>query len=126
VSVRATIQDDTTKIQESIGKMAPSDELLSECLRLQKPREGRDEEEELSWKHNPLHGMYHQQIQGVADIAKSYQLLEKAGLKHSTDALIIAAQEQSLSTRARDRGSTTSDRTPGVCCAKRLLRQSST
>ncbi len=40
-------------------------------------------------------GMYHRQIE-VSDIKKSYQRLEKAELKHSTDALIMAAQEQEL------------------------------
>ncbi|XP_054913489.1 uncharacterized protein LOC129377515 [Poeciliopsis prolifica] len=44
--------------------------------------------------------MYHQQITQVADISKSYQWLEKAGLKDSTEALILAAQEQALNTRA--------------------------
>uniref|UniRef100_A0A087XGF1 Reverse transcriptase zinc-binding domain-containing protein n=2 Tax=Poecilia formosa TaxID=48698 RepID=A0A087XGF1_POEFO len=34
------------------------------------------------------------------DIRKSYQWLEKAGLKDSTEALILAAQEQALNTRA--------------------------
>ena len=53
VSIRPTIQDETTKVQEYIRKMAPSDELLSECLRLLKPR--GCEEEELSWKDKHLH-----------------------------------------------------------------------
>ncbi|TWW62748.1 hypothetical protein D4764_04G0013950 [Takifugu flavidus] len=47
-----------------------------------------------------MHGMYHQQIEEVADIEKTYQWLTKAGLKDSTEALIMAAQEQALSTRA--------------------------
>ncbi len=38
--------------------------------------------------------MYHRQIEEVADIEKFYQWLEKAGLKDSTEALIMAAQEQ--------------------------------
>ncbi|CAK6954711.1 zinc-binding domain-containing protein%2C partial [Scomber scombrus] len=36
----------------------------------------------------------------VADIKKSYQWLEKTGLKDSTEELIVAAQEQALSTRS--------------------------
>ncbi len=42
--------------------------------------------------------MYHCQIEEVADIKKSCQWLEKAGLKDSAEALIMAAQEQALST----------------------------
>ncbi len=40
----------------------------------------------------------------VADIKKSYQWLEKAGPKDSTDELIMAAQEQALSTRSLEAG----------------------
>ena len=36
----------------------------------------------------------------MADINKSYQWLERAGLKDSTVALIMASQEQALNTRA--------------------------
>ena len=57
MSVRVTIQYETTKIQECIRKMAPSDELLSERLRLLKPR--GDKEEEPSMKVKSLHGIYH-------------------------------------------------------------------
>ena len=103
VSIRATVQDETTKIQEYIRKMAPKDELLSEYLRQQKPDDA-EEEEEPSWRDKPLHGMYHRQIEEVADIKKSYQWLEKAGLKDSTEALIMAAQEQALSTRSIEAG----------------------
>ena len=44
--------------------------------------------------------MYHCQIEEVADIGKTYHWLEKAGLKDSTEALIIASQDQALNTRS--------------------------
>lgn len=84
-------------------KMAPNDELLNECLRQQKPNK-EEGPEEPSWKDKPLHGMYHRQIEEVADIEKTYQWLEKAGLKDSTEALIMAAQEQALNTRSIEAG----------------------
>ena len=40
----------------------------------------------------------------MADLGKSYQWLERAGLKDSIEALIIAAQEQALSTRSIEAG----------------------
>ena len=43
--------------------------------------------------------MYHCQLEEVADI-RTYQWLEKAGLKHSTEALIMSAQEQALNKRS--------------------------
>ena len=36
------VQDETFKIQEYIKKMAPKKELLSECLRQQKPDESAE------------------------------------------------------------------------------------
>ncbi|CAL9694852.1 unnamed protein product [Knipowitschia caucasica] len=98
VSVRATVQDETSKLHNYIMEKAKTDDVLSECL-----RQWRDEEvleESPSWENKPLHGMYHRSITEVADLKKSYQWLEKAGLQDSTEALIMAAQEQALSTRA--------------------------
>jgi len=59
LSIRATIWNETTEIQEYIRKMAPSDKLLSECLGQLKPGGGNKDEEALSWKDKHLHGMYH-------------------------------------------------------------------
>lgn len=47
--------------------------------------------------------MYHCQIEEVTDIKKSYQLLEKSGLRDSSEAQ-IAAQKQELSTRSTEVG----------------------
>ena len=52
--------------------------------------EERTDQEELEWKDKPLHDMNHQQIEELADIEKSYKWLGKAGLKDSTEALIMA------------------------------------
>ena len=79
MSVGATIQEETAGLEEYIRKMAPSDDLLGECLRQQKPRK-EEELGGLSWEDKPLHGMYHRQIEGVTDIEKTYQWLEMAGL----------------------------------------------
>uniref|UniRef100_A0A3Q3AXH7 Phospholipid phosphatase related 4a n=1 Tax=Kryptolebias marmoratus TaxID=37003 RepID=A0A3Q3AXH7_KRYMA len=92
VSIRATTQDETTKILEYIRKKAPNDDLLSECLRQQKPNV-EEEKEEPSWKDKPLHRMYHRQIEEVTDIKKSYQWL-KSWTEGQHETLIMAAQEQ--------------------------------
>ena len=67
--------------------MAPKNKLLSEYLKQQK-HNNAEEEDELPWRQKPLHGTYDQQIEEAADINKSYQGLEKAGLVDSTEALI--------------------------------------
>ena len=66
--------------------MASSDELLNECLRQLNPSKGKEEEEEPSRKDKPLRGM---QFVEVAHIKKSYQWLEKTGLK---EALVMTPQ----------------------------------
>lgn len=59
--------------------------------------------------HTP-HGLYHQQTEEEADIKKSFQWLEKADLKASTEALIMAAQNRPSAPDPQGQGSTT-DRT---------------
>uniref|UniRef100_A0A3B4BA40 Solute carrier family 49 member 3 n=1 Tax=Periophthalmus magnuspinnatus TaxID=409849 RepID=A0A3B4BA40_9GOBI len=54
VSVKATVQDETSKIHKYIKDKAPTDDVLSECLR-----------QEPSWKDKPVHGMYHLNITEV-------------------------------------------------------------
>lgn len=79
MSIRDIIQEETAGIQEYIKKMAPTDDLRSECLRQLKPHM-EEEPEGLSLKDKPLHDMYQCQIEEVADIRNTKQWLEKAGL----------------------------------------------
>ena len=72
MSIRATIQEETVGLQLYIKKMAPTDVLLCECLR-QLKHSMEEEPEGLSWMNKNLHGMYHCQIEEVADIGKTYQ-----------------------------------------------------
>ncbi|XP_051911362.1 uncharacterized protein LOC127593748 [Hippocampus zosterae] len=101
VSVRATVQDETSKLHDYIKDKAPTDDVLKECLR-QWGTEDEELEEGPSWEDKPLHRKYHRTITEMADLKKSYQWLERASLRDSTEALILAAQEQALSTRAID------------------------
>ena len=48
--------------------------------------------------------MYHCQLEEVADIKKSHQWLDNAGLKDNTEAVIMAAQEPALSTGSIEAG----------------------
>lgn len=57
-------------------------------------------EDKPSWEDKPLHGMYHRNITEVADLKKSYQWLQRTGQQDTKEALILAAQEQALSTRS--------------------------
>lgn len=56
--------------------MAQNHDLLSDCFRQEKPREEEEEEEERpSLRDKPLHRMYHQQREDVADKEKTYSWL---------------------------------------------------
>lgn len=72
MSVRAIFQRETTKIQEYIRKMAPTDGMLNEYR-----RQEEKEMQETLWKDRCM-------VKGddkVADIEKFYHWLDKAGLK---------------------------------------------
>lgn len=71
---------------------------LQECFKQLKMDTDEEQEEEQSWTITPLRGMYYRQREEVADIKKSYQWMEKNGLKDCTEALIMGAQEQAQST----------------------------
>ncbi|KAK1794367.1 hypothetical protein P4O66_011255, partial [Electrophorus voltai] len=96
VSVRATIQDEPTKIQECTRIIAPSDKFLVSTSDSRNPRRMETR------RNRDHHGMH--QIVGVADMEKSYKWLEKARLTDSNEALIMAAQEQVLNTRSVEAG----------------------
>lgn len=57
-------------------------------------RKGREREKK------PLQCVYHQETEDVADVMKTYQWLEKSGLKDNTEALTMEAQEQALTRRS--------------------------
>lgn len=52
------------------------------------------------WEDKPLNGKYHWTITELAVIKKSYRGQERADLPDGTEALILAVQQQTLSTRA--------------------------
>lgn len=81
--------------------MASRDKVLNEYLRQRKLH--KEKQLKPSWEDQALHGRYCRQFDEVAVIKKSYHWLEKSGLKDSTEALIMAAQEHALSGRAIDR-----------------------
>ena len=56
MSIRATIQDESTEVQEYIRRTVPDGDLINEGLRQQKPCEEK-EEDRPSWRDKPLHGM---------------------------------------------------------------------
>ena len=76
MNIRATFQNETTKIQEYIKRTASNDNLLSECLMQQKPSEEKEGEDRPSWKEKPLlRGMYHWQREEVTEVKDSIEEL---------------------------------------------------
>ena len=53
-----------------------------------------------AWYEKTVHGAWRKGVSEVADIARTSQWLNKSNIKANTKALIIAAQEQALKTRA--------------------------
>ena len=53
-----------------------------------------------SWTQKPMHGQYPRQIENITKKTNAYSWLKEANLKIQTEALMIAAQDQSLNTKA--------------------------
>ncbi len=81
--------------------MEDKDPLMAQCNNVQNSSRNTTEESTTKdWKEMALHGKYHQQISEVADLEKTYEWLDKTNFQDNTEALITAAQEQALNTRA--------------------------
>jgi hypothetical protein len=98
-SIEQTIYEEEGNLNKYVKEMSKNDKHLEEYHKQNKQiNEERNQQEK--WQNKPLHGHYHQSIEKVADISKSYQWLEKSDIRDNTEALIMAAQEQALKTRA--------------------------
>lgn len=73
VRIRTTVQDETIIIWSMSGRKPPVK--WKSQTAINQWRRGH------SWREKLLHEVYHKQKEGEADINKSYQWLEKAGLK---------------------------------------------
>lgn len=110
--------------------------LLHESLRQLKTDGDEEQEEEVYWMTKPLHGIYLHHLststsvpstdRGSGWLKKSYQRLEKASAKDSTEARITSAKEQAPRSRPMEGGATTANRTQVTDCAKVPRRRSRT
>ena len=71
---------------------------MAECKRFLATWKKPDEA--AAWYKKPLHGARHKGVSEVADMARTYQWLNKSNIRVNTEALIIAAQKQDLNTKA--------------------------
>ena len=65
-------------------------------------RSQKIQEREAKWKEKPLHGQYPRQIEQVTDVKTRYNWLKTVRLKIETEALLTAAQDQALKTKAHN------------------------
>ena len=98
-SIASTIHSEEKSLLDYTNEKEKTDKLIAECLRAKLIQE-KDEPPQEDWKNKPLHGQFHRNILDVADLEQTYQWLEKCDIRDSTEALIMAAQEQAVKTRA--------------------------
>ena len=72
---------------------------MVECKRLIATWKGPDKA--AAWYGKPLHGAWHKDVSEVADMARTYQRLNKSNIRANIEALIMAVQEQAFNTRAQ-------------------------
>lgn len=63
-------------------------------------RRNQNEEKQKAWKDKPLHGQYPKQMEELVPTEHCYEWLKTVNLKVETEALLIAAQDQALNTKA--------------------------
>ena len=92
------VKEEEQSLKSYVEARASTDPLMAECqgtaANWTAPPTPAD------WYDKPLHGAWHAGVTKVADLGKTYQWLNKANFKANTEALIMAAQEQALNTRA--------------------------
>ena len=85
-------------LKSYVRRKAECDPLMAECKRL--IAIWKEPDEAAAWYEKPLHGAWHKGVSEVADMTHTYQWPNKSNIKANTEALIMAAQEQALNTRA--------------------------
>lgn len=97
-SIADIVKAEEQSLKSYVNGRAETDELMKECQRLIANWEPPQDKE--PWYDKPLHGAWHNGVAEVADMRKTYQWLTRSNIKANTEALIMAAQEQALNTRA--------------------------
>ena len=97
-SIERIVKEEEQSLKSYVRTKAPTDPLIAECQSMTNAWEVPNKIEE--WRSKALHGAWHRGVSEVADMRKTYQWLHKINLKTNCEALIMAAQEQALNTRA--------------------------
>jgi hypothetical protein len=97
-SIEHVVRDEEQSLKSYVQMKAVSDPLMAECHVIVANWEAPPSSE--PWYSKPLHGAWHSGVSKVAAMDKSFQWMMRSNLKANTEALIMAAQEQALNTRA--------------------------
>ena len=97
-SIEKIVRQEEQSLKSYVCWKAEHDTLMEECKRL--ITTWREPEEAAAWYEKPLHGAWHKAVSEIADMSMTYQWLDKTNIRANTEALIMAAQEQALNTRA--------------------------
>ena len=97
-SIEKVVRQEEQSLKSYVCWKAENDPLMAECKRL--IAAWKEPDESPAWYEKPLHGAWHKAVSETADMAMTYQWLTKSNIRTNTEALIMAAQEQALNTRA--------------------------
>ena len=97
-SIENVVHQEEQSLKSYVSRKADSDPLMAECKRL--IATWKEPDEAAAWYERLLHGVWHKSVSEVADMARTYQWLNRSSIRANTKALIMAAQEQVHNTRA--------------------------
>ena len=119
-SIEKIVRQEEPSLKSYVSRKAKSDLLMAECKRLMAT--WKEPDEAAAWYEKPLHGAWHKGVSEVADMARTYQWLNKSNIRANTEALIMAVQEQALNTRAVAHESTTLCKIHDAGCANNMQK----
>ena len=97
-SIENVVHQEEQSLKSYVSRKAESDPLMAECKRL--IATWKDPDEATAWYEKHLKGAWHKGVSEIADLARTYQRLNKNNIRANTKALIMAGQEQALNTMA--------------------------
>ena len=88
----------TVRSNEKLIITATTELKLKKFINIQN-REGRRKQRLIEWKEKALHGQFLRETESIDD-GNRYEWLKRGELKHETESLLCAAQEQALRVNA--------------------------
>ena len=88
-SIENVVCQEEQSLKSYVSRKADSDPLMAECKCF--IATWKEPDEAAAWYERLLHGVWHKSVSEVADMARTYQWLNRSSIRANTKALIMTA-----------------------------------